>query len=117
MESEIILHSSCFFTQHVCSTLGCEWKIIVGMLESSFENKSRSHFLEEIFQPADIKNLRLRSAAFQTQLSHGVWSSPFKRPATVSTKTVSSLLRGRTKTVVFCQVEFFPNNVNANDRL
>ena len=72
MESEVILHNSSVYTQHVCSTQGCEWKIIVEMLESSFKNKSQSNFLEEIFGPVDSKSIRLRSAAFEMQLSHGV---------------------------------------------
>ena len=55
MESEVILHNSSVYTQHVCSTQGCEWKIIVEMLESSFKNKSQSNFLEEIFRPVDSK--------------------------------------------------------------
>ena len=50
------------------------------MLESLFKNKSRSHFLEEIFRPEDSKSLRLRYAAFEVQLCHGVWGSPFKVP-------------------------------------
>ena len=63
------------------------------MLESSLKNKSQSHFLEEIFQPAPGKNLRLRRVEFETQLSHSVWCSLFKRSPTVCAKTVSSLLR------------------------
>ena len=59
------------------SARGCEWKVIGEMLESSLKNKSQSHFLE-IFWPADSKSLRLRSAAFEMQLSHGVWGLPFK---------------------------------------
>ena len=78
------------------SNRGCEWKIIGGMLQSSLKNKSRSHFLEEIFRPADSKSLKLRSMAFEIQLSHGVWGSPFKHDPTVCAKTVSSLLRGIT---------------------
>ena len=69
------------------------------MLETSIKNKSQSHFLEEIFWPADSKSLRLRSAAFETQLCHGVWSSPIKCPPTASTKTVSSLLSRKTITI------------------
>ena len=80
------------------------------------KNKSRGHFLEDIFRPADSKSLRLRSAAFEMQLSHGVRGSPFKHPPIVSTKTVSSLLRGRTKMIAYI-AGFLPNNVNANDRL
>ena len=67
------------------------------MLESPFKNKSQSHFLEEMFQSADSKSLRLRSAVFEMQLNHGVWCSPLKRPPTVCTKTVSSLLRAKRK--------------------
>ena len=48
-----------------------EYYIII--VESSFKNKSPSHFLEEIFRPEDSKRLRLRSAAFEIQLSHSVW--------------------------------------------
>ena len=44
------------------------------------KNKLRSHFLEKIFWPVDSKSLRLRCAAFEMQLSDGVWGSPFKRP-------------------------------------
>ena len=58
------------------------------MLESSFMKP----FLEEIFWPANSKGLRLRSAAFEMQLSHGVWGSLFESPPTVCRKTVSSLL-------------------------
>ena len=43
------------------------------MQESSLKNKSRSHFLEEAFGPASNKSLRVRSAAFEMELSHGVW--------------------------------------------
>ena len=63
------------------------------MLESSLKNKSRSHFLEEILLPADSKSLRLRRAALEMKLSHGVRDSPFKRPTTVSAKIYSSFLR------------------------
>ena len=49
-------------------------------------------FLEEIFWSADSKSLRLKSAAFEMQLRHGVWGSSFKLRPTVCTKTVSSLL-------------------------
>ena len=45
------------------------------------------------FRPTDSKSLRLRSAAFEMQLSHGVWGSPFKRHSTVCAKAVTSLLR------------------------
>ena len=71
------------------------------MLESSLKNKSRGHLLEEIFRHPDSKSLRLRSAAFEMLLSHGVWVSPFKRSPTVCTKTVSSLLRESTKTIAY----------------
>ena len=54
------------FLFNLWSYRGCEWKIIGEMLESSLKNKSRSHLLEEIFQPPDSKSLRLRSAAFET---------------------------------------------------
>ena len=37
-------------------------------------------FLEEIFLPTDSTSLRLRSAAFEMQLSHVIWGSTFKRP-------------------------------------
>ena len=33
--------------------------------QSLLKNKSQSHFLEEIFRPADSKSLRLRSAALK----------------------------------------------------
>ena len=49
------------------------------MLESSLKNKSQHHLSEEIFQPPDSKSLRLRCAAFEMLLSHGV-CSPFKHP-------------------------------------
>ena len=42
------------------------------MLRVLIKKKSRSHFLEEIFWPADSKSLKLRSAAFEMRLSHGV---------------------------------------------
>ena len=41
------------------------------MLESSLKT-NHSHFLEATFQPADRKILRMRIAAFEMQLSHGV---------------------------------------------
>ena len=63
------------------------------MLESSLKNKSRSHFLEEILPPADSKSLRLRRAALEMKLSHGVRDSPFKRPTTVSANIYYSFLR------------------------
>ena len=66
------------------------------MLEFSLKNKSRSHLLEDMVRPPDSKILRLKSAAFEIPLSHGVWGSPFKRPITVCAKTVSSLLREST---------------------
>ena len=66
------------------------------MLQSSLKNKQRSHFLEQTFGPADDKSLRMRSAAFEMQLSHGVWGSPFQRPPTVCAKNVPSLLREST---------------------
>ena len=62
------------------------------MQESSLKNKSRSHFLEETFGPASNKSLRLRSAAFEMQLSHGVWGQLFQRAPTVCARTVPSLL-------------------------
>ena len=37
------------------------------------KNKSWSHFLEEIFRPADSKSLKLRSAAFEMQLMIIQW--------------------------------------------
>ena len=58
-------------------------------------------FLEETFRPADSKSLRLRSAAFEMQLHHGVWGSPLKRTPTTGAKTVSSLLRKSTQTIVY----------------
>ena len=77
----------------MCSNRCHEWKIIGEMFESSSKNKSRSHLLEEIFRLADSKSFRMRSAAFEMQLSHDVRGSPFKRPPAASAKTVSSLLR------------------------
>ena len=62
-------------------------------VRSSLKNKSRSHFLEELFWPVDSKSLQLRGATFETQLSHGVWGLSFKRPPTVCPKPVSSVLR------------------------
>ena len=53
------------FSPNVCSTQDYEWKIIEEMLESSLKNKSRSHFLEEIFRPADSKSLRMEVTAFK----------------------------------------------------
>ena len=50
-------------------------------------------FLGKIFWPAESKSLGLRSAAFEMQLCHGVWGSPFECPPTVCAKTVSSLLK------------------------
>ena len=38
---------------------------------SLLKNKSRSHSSEEIFRPADSQSLRLKSAVFEIQLSHG----------------------------------------------
>ena len=66
------------------------------MLELPLKKTSQSHFLREIFQPADSKSLRLTSTAFEMQLSHGVWGSRFKRLTTVCAKTVSSLLKEST---------------------
>ena len=89
-------------SHNVCSTQGSEWKTNDEILESSLKNKSWRHLLEEIFQPAESKSLRLRSAAFETQLSGSVWGSPFKYPPPppprhslpdACAKTVSSLLR------------------------
>ena len=37
------------------------------------KNKSLIHFLEETFWPAESKSLRLRSAAFEMQLSCAIW--------------------------------------------
>ena len=68
-------------------------KIIGEMSEPSLKIKSKSHFVEEMFWPADSETLRLRSATFEMQLSHGVWVSPFKFPPNVCAKTVSSFLR------------------------
>ena len=97
MESEItLLNRSFFFLPSLCSNRGCEWKITGEMLEFSLKNKSRSHLLEDMVRPPDSKILRLKSAAFEIPLSHGVWGSPFKRPITVCAKTVSSLLREST---------------------
>ena len=53
------------------------------MLKSSLKIKSRSNFSEETFGAANNKNLRLRSAAFEMQLSDGVWGPPFQRSPTV----------------------------------
>ena len=82
-----LIYIKVIFSPNVCSTRGCEWKIIGEMLESSLKNKSRGHFLEERFRPADSKSLRLRSVAFEMQLSHGVWCFPFKRTPNVCAKT------------------------------
>ena len=49
--------------------------------------------LKKLFWPADSKSLRLKSAAFEMQLSHDVWGSPFKHSSIVCAKAVSSLLR------------------------
>ena len=68
----------------MCSTQGCEWKTFI-------KKQITKPFLEEILQPADSKSLWLRSAAFEMQLSLGVWGSPFKCPPTVCGKTISSL--------------------------
>ena len=62
------------------------------MQESSLKNKSRSHFLDETFGPVSNKSLRLRSAAFEMQFSHGVWGLPFQCAPIVWAKTVPSLL-------------------------
>ena len=53
------------------------------------------------FQPADSKSLRLRSAPFEMQLSHGLWGSPFKHSPSVCTKTVSSLLSESRQMIVY----------------
>ena len=57
------------------------------MLESSLKDKSRSNFSEKTFGPANNKSLRLRNAAFEMQLSHGVWSLPFQCSPTVLAKS------------------------------
>ena len=87
MESEIILHNSCF--------LKCQ---------SSVKDTSQNYFLEKIFWPAESKHLRLTIATSELQLGHGVWGLQFKGPPSVSTKTVSLLLRD-------------PNDINANNCL
>ena len=53
------------------------------------------------------KGFRLRSAAFEMQLSHGVWNSPFKRQHTLYAKKVFSLLRDITSTTVYHKLDFF----------
>ena len=68
-----------------------------------------NHFLEEIFCPADSK--RLRSAAFEIQLSHSIWGSPFKCPTTACATTVSSLLRAYINNCLH-HIGLFPNAVN-----
>ena len=83
------------FSSSMCSTRVCEWKIIGEILEFSLKNKSRSHFLDEIFRPEYSGSLKLVSAEFEMQLIH-VWGSPFKHPTTVCAKTVSSLRREST---------------------
>ena len=55
----------------MCSTRYCEWKIIGEILESSIKNNSKSHFLEEIFRPADSKSLRTKMTTFEMELNHG----------------------------------------------
>ena len=116
-----ILFSSNMCVQPEVVNRNPRWKVVnrKSLLKSlsSFKSKSWSHFLEEIFRPTDSKSLRLRSAAFGMQASHGVWGSPSKCPTTVSMKPVSSLLRGRTKTIVHVTQDFFPVDVNAKDRL
>ena len=69
-----------------CSTQGCEWKILI-------KKQITKPFLEEMFQPAGSKSLRLRKATFEMQLSLGVWGSPFKCPPTLCGKTISCLHR------------------------
>ena len=69
---------------------------------SLLKNKSLSHFLK-IFQPADSK----RSAAFEIQVSHGVWSLPFKQTTPAGSKTMSSLTRKSTQTTVYVMYNFF----------
>ena len=44
------------YSPNVYSIRDCEWEII-GKYESSLKNKSQSHFLEEIFRPADSNSL------------------------------------------------------------
>lgn len=58
-------------------------------------------FFRRNTSPAESKTLRLRKSASEMQLSHSAWGSPLENPPTVFTKTVSSLLRGRTKTIVY----------------
>ena len=60
-----------FFSPNMCSTRYCEWKIIGEILESSIKNNSKSHFLEEIFRPADSKSLRTKMTTFEMELNHG----------------------------------------------
>ena len=63
--------------------------------------------MKEIFWPANSKSLRLRSAAFEMQLTQGVWNSSFKRPPT-GRRHVNRPLS---------QVGFFPKEVNPNNHL
>ena len=55
-------------------------QIIDEMLESTKKNNSKSHFLEEIFRPADSKSLRTKMTAFEMELNHGDWGSPSNVP-------------------------------------
>ena len=91
VESEIILHNSSFFTQHVCNQrLWMEnhwWNVSVLL-----KNKSWSHFLG-IFSPEYSKSLKLRTAVFEMQLSHGVLWFTIQTSPIVCAKTVPSLLR------------------------
>ena len=84
---------SVYSSTNVCSTRCCEMKFVGELLDSSLNKSNHSHFLEEIFRPADSKSFRMKSGKCQMQLNHGVWDSPFKRTPTVCVKRVSSLLR------------------------
>ena len=83
MKSELFC-TTVLISLNMCSTQGCEWKTFI-------KKQITKPFLEEILQPADSKSLWLRSAAFEMQLSLGIWGSPCKCPPTLCGKAISSL--------------------------
>ena len=105
MESDFFCLTG-IFLPNLYSNRECEWKIIGEILESSLKNKSRSHLLKEIFRSPDSKSLRLKQGVFEIPLSHGVWGSPLKCVPNVCAKAVSSLLRERTKKIVYVTYNF-----------
>ena len=66
------------FSQCVQPKVANGTSMLIGAVTVFIKKQITKPFSEEIFWPAESKSLRLRSAASEMHLCHGVWGSPFK---------------------------------------